>query len=194
MSEAIVFEVDGSNRITSWPREAVEAFGSEPAAALGRSWVELAGAHDVAGNRLCPRSCGLHAMARAGESIGVFEIIASTSPSGALHLFGRAEPLGSGGQRGLRFAFWRDRRRLGVERKRDERRDAAADRRLASPLTARETEVLRLLSRGHRIEEVAELLSISAHTVRNHAQRALPKLGASSRAQAVSIAIRRGLI
>jgi len=194
MNDAIVFEVDPANRITSWPVEAAELLGFERRAALGRAWAELLAAHDAAGNRLCAASCGLHAMARAGEPVHVFEIVATDGAGEALRLFGRAEPLGARSARGLRLVLWRDRRRGSLERRRGEEGPSAADRPGVSPLTPRETEVLRLLSRGQTIEEIAGRLGIAATTVRNHAQRLLPKLGASSRVEAVSLAIRRGLL
>ena len=193
MNDAIVFEVDPANRITSWPAEAQGLLGWERRAAVGRPWAELLAAHDAAGNRLCAGSCALHAMARAGETIHVFEIVATDAAGEALRLFGRAEPLGAGAARGLRLVLWRDRRRGSLERRRGES-GPPDDRPGSSPLTPRETEVLRLLSRGQTIEEIAGRLGIAATTVRNHAQRLLPKLGASSRVEAVALAIRRGLL
>lgn len=195
MSDAIVFEVDPGNRISTWPEAARELFGHDARTALGRSWVELLGARDIAGNRLCERGCALHAMGRAGETIGVFEIHVTLDGGITMRLLGRAEPRGNGGYLGLRVILWRERRRGSLERRRgDEAPLATLDIVSASPLSARETEVLRLLSRGQGVDEIAGRLGISAATVRNHAQRLLPKLGASNRAEAVSIAIRRGLL
>lgn len=61
-------------------------------------------------------------------------------------------------------------------------------------LTAREQEVLRLMSAGLGNKEIAVQLGISEHTVKFHASSVLGKLGASSRTEAVSQGIRRGLI
>ncbi len=63
-----------------------------------------------------------------------------------------------------------------------------------SPLTARETEVLQLLSYGYSNEALAEQLVLSVHTVRNHVQAAISKLGAHSKLEAVAIGARRGII
>jgi DNA-binding CsgD family transcriptional regulator len=49
-------------------------------------------------------------------------------------------------------------------------------------LTPREVEVVRLLARGLRNREIADALSLSEYTARNHTERALLKLGVSSRA------------
>ena|SRR6185312_4768888 len=61
-------------------------------------------------------------------------------------------------------------------------------------LTAREREVLRLMSTGLGNKEIGVRLGISEHTVKFHASSILGKLGASSRTEAVSQGIRRGFI
>jgi NarL family two-component system response regulator YdfI len=65
---------------------------------------------------------------------------------------------------------------------------------LAEPLSARELEVLDLLAEGLSNKLIAHRLSISEHTVKTHVASIFAKLGASSRTEAVSQAIRRGLI
>jgi DNA-binding NarL/FixJ family response regulator len=62
------------------------------------------------------------------------------------------------------------------------------------PLTAREREVLQMLSGGLGNKEIAARLKISEHTVKFHVASILGKLGASTRTEAVSVALRRGLI
>jgi len=62
----------------------------------------------------------------------------------------------------------------------------------ASPLTAREAEVL-AAARGHAsIADLAGQLHLSQGTVRNHLSAAIQKLGARNRAEAVQIAERKG--
>lgn len=61
-------------------------------------------------------------------------------------------------------------------------------------LTNREREVLRLLARGLNQAGIAQALSISEKTVATHIQHILEKLGVHSRAQAVAVAHRDGLI
>lgn len=60
--------------------------------------------------------------------------------------------------------------------------------------TAREIEVLRLAAEGLRNRQIAERLFISEETVKVHMKRLMDKLGASDRTQAVSIAVKRGII
>jgi DNA-binding NarL/FixJ family response regulator len=63
-----------------------------------------------------------------------------------------------------------------------------------SPLTPRETEVLRLVADGIGNAEIAERLAIGLGTVKGHIADILEKLSASDRAQAAVTAYRRGLI
>ena len=65
---------------------------------------------------------------------------------------------------------------------------------LDEPLTGREREVLEMLSRGLSNKLIARRLSISEHTVKFHVSSIYTKLGASSRTDAVSRGVRRGLI
>ena len=61
-------------------------------------------------------------------------------------------------------------------------------------LSQREHEVLELVARGLTNKGIAEVLRISDKTVRNHVTSCLEKLGAADRTEAVTIAVRRGLI
>jgi two-component system, NarL family, response regulator YdfI len=65
---------------------------------------------------------------------------------------------------------------------------------LLEPLTPRESEVLQMLAGGLGNKEIAAKLGISEHTVKFHVASILGKLGASSRTEAVSLGIRRGLV
>jgi DNA-binding NarL/FixJ family response regulator len=65
---------------------------------------------------------------------------------------------------------------------------------LVEPLTQRETAVLLCLADGLSNEAISRRLFISIHTLRNHIQSIIGKLGAHSKLEAVSIAIREGLI
>jgi DNA-binding NarL/FixJ family response regulator len=68
------------------------------------------------------------------------------------------------------------------------------DRRPEAPLSRREIEILQKVAYGSTTKEVADELGISPHTVKTHLERIFEKLGANDRAQAVAIAIRKGLV
>jgi DNA-binding NarL/FixJ family response regulator len=69
---------------------------------------------------------------------------------------------------------------------------AAADKTLK--LTQRERDTLRLLADGHSNEEIGKRLFISPETVRTHVRKAMAKLDADTRTQAVATALRQSLI
>jgi len=61
-------------------------------------------------------------------------------------------------------------------------------------LTPREHDILRLLGDGLANRDIAEALGLSDHTVKFHLRSIFAKLGAHSRTEAVSAAVRRGLL
>jgi DNA-binding NarL/FixJ family response regulator len=63
-----------------------------------------------------------------------------------------------------------------------------------APLTVREIEVLHLLAEGFANKNIAWKLKISEHTVKFHIASIFTKLNVSSRAEAVTIGIRQGVI
>jgi two-component system, NarL family, response regulator NreC len=71
---------------------------------------------------------------------------------------------------------------------------AAEPETVASDLSERETDVLRLIALGHTNAEIAEKLYISVRTVETHRAHIQQKLGVSSRAELVRSALSRGLV
>jgi len=65
---------------------------------------------------------------------------------------------------------------------------------LICELTARETEILRLLAEGKRNREIADTLFLSEKTVKNYISNILYKLQVNSRTEAALLAVKRGLI
>jgi DNA-binding CsgD family transcriptional regulator len=61
-------------------------------------------------------------------------------------------------------------------------------------LSPRETEVLKLLSKGYTDKEIGKYLFISEHTVANHLRKIYRKIDASNRVEASRIAILEGII
>jgi two-component system, NarL family, nitrate/nitrite response regulator NarL len=71
---------------------------------------------------------------------------------------------------------------------------AGAGDRSRAPLSPREREVLRLLAAGGSYGEIGSTLFLSPDTVRAHAHKAMTKLGARTRTEAVAVALRNALI
>lgn len=61
-------------------------------------------------------------------------------------------------------------------------------------LSDREATILKHVARGQSNQNIANVLHISPHTVKNHLSNIMNKLEASDRAHAVSVALQRGII
>jgi NarL family two-component system response regulator LiaR len=64
---------------------------------------------------------------------------------------------------------------------------------LLEPLTAREKEVLGLITCGLTNQQIARSLLISASTVKHHVRQVISKLGVSDRTQAAVVAVKAGI-
>jgi two-component system, NarL family, response regulator len=69
-----------------------------------------------------------------------------------------------------------------------------AERLSRSHLSARELDVLRLLVGGRRNREIATALDITEGTVKLHVSSILGKLGVADRTEAVTVALKRGIV
>lgn len=69
-----------------------------------------------------------------------------------------------------------------------------AERMTRSNLTARELEILKILTKGLTNKQIASALGISDNTVRNHINSIIEKLEVSDRTEASTTAIQRGII
>lgn len=65
---------------------------------------------------------------------------------------------------------------------------------MRSNLTAREIEILKMLSKGPTNKEIGRALGISDNTVKNHVNSIIEKLEVSDRTEAATTAIQRGII
>ena len=69
-----------------------------------------------------------------------------------------------------------------------------AVRKMFEELTPRELEVLKQLAKGLANKEIANVLNISEHTVKDHLKNILGKLHVADRTEAVTAALQRGII
>src|SRR5260370_217886 len=69
-----------------------------------------------------------------------------------------------------------------------------AEHMVDEPISPREVEVLSLVAAGKRNKEIASDLSIAEDTVKMHVRNILSKLQVNDRTEAVTIALRRGII
>lgn len=68
------------------------------------------------------------------------------------------------------------------------------EREARSSLSAREIEVLEMVSKGLTNKEIAQVLQISHYTVRNHINHITAKLQVADRTEAATVALRQGII
>lgn len=73
----------------------------------------------------------------------------------------------------------------------NQKETGSAKRRRPGPLSRREREIFELLADGLSGAEIAERLTLSPETVRTHIRNAMAKLEATTRSQAIAIALRR---
>jgi two-component system NarL family response regulator len=69
-----------------------------------------------------------------------------------------------------------------------------AERFPGADLTHRERDVLRLMAEGRDNRSIAQALGLTRGTVKGHVHNILEKLGAADRTQAVTFALRRGIV
>lgn len=65
---------------------------------------------------------------------------------------------------------------------------------LRAPLSLRELEVCQWAAEGKQVSDIAQILGITPRTVTFHLERITEKLGASSKSQAISWALKQGLV
>ncbi len=205
-----VFAVDAEQHVISWSAAAEELTGQAASDVIGRPCYEIVAGTDYQGQIFCRRNCPTIRSARRGQAVPNFDLACRRDGEETwLNVSIIPVPNSEMGE-AMAIHLIRD----VTQRRRAERLAAAAidtvskytsDSREATTaagpypvpgpaLTAREIEVLRLLTRGLPTNQLAEELGLSQSTVRNHIQRLLPKLGVHSRLEAVVYAARHGLI
>ncbi len=200
------FTVDEQGVVCSWNRAAEKLFGFPAASVLNKSCAQLFQGRGTLGNVVCKEDCSVLQCAAAGRGIENYDLEIKSRAGQRLWVnvsiivFQDARL-----KRRLHIHLARD---ITARRKSEELTQKVLDatkelitlpnppnsRSGASPLSAQETRVLRLLSEGKTPEEVARVLKISSRTLRNHLHHANQKLGTGTRLEAVIHAVKRGLI
>lgn len=205
-----VFAIDKRQRVIYWDAGCEELFGYSSNWILGRPCSDiLQGCHPVSGKAFCSKDCCVANLAEGSWSgpksfqmnvtnaenksflvtVNVVLVPAECSNGWIvthfLHREKHASVLNS-----LEYAQNKRNVHPSPNRKTPDIKDPTPKQRL----TPRENEVLSLLAEGLPSNSIAERLSLSHATVRNHVQRILAKLCVHSRSEAVSYAYRHELI
>ncbi len=189
------FVVDRAQRIVFWNRAAEAISGLSSAETVGRRCHEVFCGRDEDGNRVCCPRCPMFVMVQAGERVAPRDMVV-TARGGEQRWVNFSTLAAPGGAAVLHL--FRD---ISDHYARARMADEVLLGRLRAPqtipgplaaLTSREREILGLLAKGGDTREIAAALFISPLTARNHVHHILRKLGSSSRAEAVAVALRGG--
>lgn len=205
--------VDADHRIVYWNPAAEQLLGYSAQEVLGKPCYQVIPGLERDNRPWCRPRCPVWAAAQQERPVDSFRIVAPTK-AGALRWLSftiLVVPLDQNGGSPLMLHLFRDvteeqERAAFVEQVLSlaerfhltPQAAPSAPKRPASGLdfnlTERERDVLNLLARGCSTEEIAEALSISVFTVRNHIQNILHKLQVRSRSAAVALAFEHNLV
>jgi PAS domain S-box-containing protein len=206
-----VLAVDRDQRIVLWNGGAEALLGFKAEEVLGRHCYEVIGGQDESGRIACQAGCLDLLMTRRQEPVRTHDLLVRTK-AGRESWVSVSTLRVSSGRRDLCVLvhLFRD-----VSRQKETERlverllftaakfslSPGTDQPMSSPaflpvqaMTKREREVLRLLASGASTQAIATKLGISPATARNHINKILVKLGVHSRLEAVTFALRNGLV
>jgi len=202
-----VFAIDPEGRIILWNLSAQKILGYAPEEVLGRHCYEILPGQDPAGNLFCFKGCSVAVMVRQGRLVRNYDIQLMTKTGRKVWLNVSILILSSKRKEPIIVHLFRPVPALQRSETLMEQVTASvltvlkgcngapvptAD--ASSPLTQRETEILKLMARCLSTKEIADRLGISHATVRTHIQNILQKLQVHSKLEAVSMAFRQNLI
>ena len=192
-SEA-AFAVDRNGQFVAWNQAAKRTFGYTKSKALGKRCWELLSGRDIFGNQSCCEGCPVRAAAFANEPINRFQIDFKTATQKRKKYTVSTLMLFHGPGEESFVHLCRPNSGFSESKVSKHAANHSCENFQHKPLTPRETEVLTLLHKGITVMEIADFLTISPSTVRNHTQHILSKLDVHSRFEAVAIGRKLNLI
>jgi len=210
-SKLPAYGMDRNDRIVYWNDGAEKILGWKPEEVLGKACFDVLAGRDVFGNVYCSHDCGVVKTAAEGEDPRPFFLDVRKKGTGTVKIVVRTVALPETGPRFSCLMHFIEAEGETAEpivkALRDSVREAgdpdappagpvaAPEPPISvSPLTAREREIVLLLSNGYAALNIAAKLNLSHATVRNHIQNVLRKLDVHSQVEAVALSFRRGWI
>lgn len=210
-----VLVIDERQKVIFWNQATCRTLGFEAEEVADRFCYEILRGYDDERRRVCQRDCRVAVKVQKADPVPDFDMYVQTADGERtwINVTTFSFPIGDTGPGRMTVHLFRD----ANEKKRNERfvdevleiskdlgeepllppfasTSAESSRPLFEDLTPRESEVLLLLTNGFSTSGIAESLSISPSTARNHIQSILEKLGVHSRLEAVAYAYRHHLI
>lgn len=203
------FVIDEDLRIVYWNNAAESILGFETNEVTGQYCYQLLHGYDQGWQLICKEKCRVMELAMQSKPVPNYDLHVTTKHGHARWLNMSVFTYRMNGTHGKRMIVHLfhhlDQKTVDgkflsqlieVVRHYQEFPDeqAAENKRHREVLTPREREILTHLARGLGTRAIAESLSISPNTVRNHIQHILQNLQVHSRLEAVTLAIKHGLI
>jgi len=183
-----MFVTDDHQRIVAWSSAAQRLLGFSPEEAIGRTCYQMVMGREPDGHPVCGRNCSVTRNARRLRGTASYEVVAHARDGGAKCLANTVLVI-EGPEGAFHVVHLLRETQAAPTATRRVEVPSAAPEPLVETLTRRELEVVRLLSQGATIDEIASTLTISVLTA-NIAR----KLGAHSRLESVLLAMRHGLV
>ena len=206
-----VLAVDRDQRIVLWNGGAEQLLGFKPEGVLGRYCYEVFGGRDESGRIVCQAICQDMLRTSRREPVRTYDMLVQTKAGEEKWI--SVSTIRAPSRRSdlcvLVHLFHDVSRHKELERFVEQiRSDMTKFSRSQGPvsgitppvfqpaqaITSREHDVLHLLAAGASTEAIAEKLGISHATARNHVGNLLGKMGVHSRLEAVTLALKSGLI
>jgi PAS domain S-box-containing protein len=206
------FITDEDQRVIFWNQAAARLLDFTSDQVIRRPCHEILRGRDEQGRLVCRRHCRVATTARTGGPVANYDTLVRTGSEGTrwvnmstLAFLPNGRPADT-----MVVHLFRD---ISQKKKNEQlfRRVLSAAKELKCPelppgvptvpeekstaeLTNREREVLSLLAQGLKTADIAQTLSISPSTVRNHIRNVLKKLNVHSRLEAVIYAFKNGFV
>jgi PAS domain S-box-containing protein len=192
-----MFVTDDRQRIVAWSSAAQRMLGFSADEAVGRTCYQVVMGREPDGHPVCGRNCSVTRNARRGRGTASYEVVAHCRDGGAKCLSNTVLVI-EGDKSAFHVVHLLKETTTAPTalraRPTAEHGATTDDDHMVETLTRRELEVLRHFAAGSTIEEIAQTLSISVFTARNHIANVGRKLGARSRLEIVLLGMRRGLV
>lgn len=204
-----VFAVDAGQRIILWNEAATGLLGFRSEEVLGKRCYEVFSSRVRNGNHSCGPGCPLFSTARKGRLIESHDMVMPTKAARPIWVNASVivVPPQLAGLFAMIYVFRDITSHVQAETVVEKIRAALSGvppsikgsdslppgRNPLHTLRPRQLEVLRLIAQGASTKAIAETLSLSPATVRNHTQKILVKLGVHTKLQAVALAFKHDL-